>query len=65
MKSTRIPFDYFLDHESSAKPKTEEEIAEERMMIIMRNGNSGEHYNIHSDSGIHDTFDDADTDPNE
>lgn len=63
MKPTRIPFDYFLDHDSSAKPNTEEEIAEKRMMIIMRNGNSGEHYDLNADSGIHDIYDDSESDP--
>lgn len=63
----RIPFDYFIDHSASAKPvkneEKEERDAEERMMIIMRNGNSGEHYDINADSGIHDTYDDEDTNP--
>jgi len=65
MKNSRIPFDYFLDHESSAEIRGEEKAAELRMRIIMQNGNTGEHYNMNNDSGIHDTYDDADTDPNE
>ena len=40
-------FDYFDEHPSSAKRNvemTKEEYEEYRMWVIMRNGNSGEHY---------------------
>lgn len=39
-------FDYFDKHPDSAKKRnmTEEEYEEYRMEVIMRNGNSGEHY---------------------
>jgi len=65
MNKSRIPFDYFLDHDSAAEIRGEEKAAELRMRIIMQNGNTGEHYNMNNDRGIHDTYDDADTDPNE
>jgi hypothetical protein len=50
-----IPFDYFLDHEASAKPysnhasQQEEDEAVNRMLIIMRNGNEGLHYDDYED----------------
>jgi hypothetical protein len=40
-------FDYFDEHPSSANRNvemTKEEYEEYRMWVIMRNGNSGEHY---------------------
>jgi len=45
---------FCANHQREVDDSEKEEEGEHRMMIIMRNGNSGEHYDIYDDGEIED-----------